>query len=105
MLRSRHVDLARSYDKTKVRVELDSHADTSVVGNNVLVLREHTRHVNVTGFDPTVPHRQCKVVDCAVRYVSHEDGSYKLLVINQAILVPELEHCLLPAMPHAMSYE
>ena len=97
-LRSRHVGLARSYDKTKVRVELDSHADTSVVGNNVLVLREHTRHVNVTGFDPTVPHRKCKVVDCAVRYVSHEDGTYKLLVINQAILVPELEHCLLCPM-------
>eukprot|EP00956_Cyclotella_meneghiniana_P010585 scaffold14709_cov91-Cyclotella_meneghiniana.AAC.1 len=103
MLRSRHVGLARSYDKTKVRVELDSHDDTSVVGNNVLVLREHTRHVNVTGFDPTVPHRQCKVVDCAVRYVSHEDGSYKLLVINQAILVPELEHCLLCPMQCRMN--
>ncbi len=35
----------------KTSVELDSHADTCVVGSNVLVVHDHKRFVDVYGFD------------------------------------------------------
>ena len=52
-----------------LRVELDSHADTCVLGRNVLIVNEHTRVVNVSGFDPSQPSRQAKIVDCVVKYI------------------------------------
>jgi hypothetical protein len=42
---------------SSLKVELDSHADTCVVGRNVLIVNEHTRVVNVSGFDPSQPAR------------------------------------------------
>ena len=33
--------------------ELDSHADTCVVGKNVHIIRRHDRTVDVTGYDAT----------------------------------------------------
>lgn len=97
VLSGRHVGQTNT-NSNNIRIELDSHADTTCVGSNVLVLREHTRVVNVSGFDPTMPSKQCKIVDCIVKYTSREDGSSYMLAINQAILVPELEHCLLCPM-------
>ena len=47
----RSVGSARSRNNS-LKVELDSHADTCVVGRNVLIINEHTRVVNVSGFDP-----------------------------------------------------
>ena len=38
-----------------LRVELDSHADTCVVGKNALVIHEHPNVVMVSGFDPSQP--------------------------------------------------
>ena len=97
VLSGRHVSRANT-NANVIRIELDSHADTCCVGSNVLVLREHTRVVNVHGYDPTAPSRQCKIVDCVVKFTSRDDNQAYLLAINQAILVPELEHCLLCPM-------
>ena len=93
----RHVGSTSSHDKF-LRVELDSHADTCVVGRNVLVLQEHTRVVNVSGFDPSAPARPAKIVDCAVKYTCPGTGDFYLLRINQALMIPEMEHCLLCPM-------
>ena len=57
-----------------LRIELDSHADTCVVGKNVLVLQEHTRVVNVTGFDPSQAPRTARIVDCVVKYTCPGTG-------------------------------
>ncbi len=35
---------------TNIQVEFDSHADTSVVGSNVLVLHDHEQYVDVFGY-------------------------------------------------------
>ena len=94
---------ARSHSDNDVKVELDSHADTCVVGKNVLLLREHTRVVNVSGFDPSQPARQAKIVDCALKYISPATGEPALLTINQALLVPELD--ALPTLSNAMQVE
>jgi hypothetical protein len=82
-----------------LKVELDSHADTCVVGRNVLIVNEHdTRVVNVSGFDPSQPARSAKIVDCAVKYICPGTGEIILLTINQALHIPELEHFLLCPM-------
>ena len=51
------LDLSRAVGSTRsrlntLRVELDSHADTCVVGQNALVIHEHPNVVMVSGFDP-----------------------------------------------------
>ena len=52
----------------------------------------------VSGFDPSQPPRRAKVVDAAIRYTYHDTGDHLILVINQAIYIPEVDHCLLCPM-------
>ena len=62
------LDLSRAIGSTcscldTLRVELDSHADTCVVGKNSLVIHEHPNVVMVSGFDPiaaTLPDKGCR---------------------------------------------
>jgi hypothetical protein len=93
----RNVGSARSRNDI-LRVELDSHADTCVVGCNVLIVNEHTHVVNVSGFDPSQPARSAKIVDCAIKYICPGTGEIMLLTINQALHIPELEYVLLCPM-------
>jgi hypothetical protein len=99
----RTIDLSRAVGSTRsrsniLRVELDSHADTCVVGRHALIIHEHPHVVMVSGFDPSQPPRKAKVVDAAVRYTCRDTGDHLILMINQAILVPEVDHCLLCPM-------
>ena len=52
----------------------------------------------VSGFDPLQLPRQAKVVDAAIRYTCRDTGVHLILMINQAIYVPEVDHCLLCPM-------
>jgi len=52
----------------------------------------------VSGFDPSQLPRQAKVVDAAIRYTCRDTGDHLILMINQAIYVPEVDHCLLCPM-------
>ena len=97
------VDLSHAVSNTRsqlssLRVELDSHADTCVVGKNALVIHEHPYIAMVSGFDPLQPPHQVKVVDAAIRYTCRDTLDHLILMINQAILVPEMDHCLLCPM-------
>jgi hypothetical protein len=93
----RNVDSESSHNSI-LKVELDSHADTYVVGRNVLIVYEHTCVVNVSGFDPSQPARSAKIVDCAAKCICSGTGEIILLTINQALHIPELEHVLLCPM-------
>jgi hypothetical protein len=57
----------------------------------------------VSGFDPSQPPRKAKVVDAAVRYTCRDTGDHLILMINQAIYVPEVDHCLLCPMQCRMN--
>ena len=57
-----------SVASTKPKVELESHADTCVVGDDCLVIYDHNRPVNVYSYDPKVDHRSAKAVDATVGY-------------------------------------
>ncbi len=40
-----------------IQIELNSHADTSVVGSNVLVVHNHEWYVDVYGYDSKSRHK------------------------------------------------
>ncbi len=48
----------------------------------------------VSGFDPSQPAQKATVVNVAIKYTRHDTGDWLILLINQAILVPEVDHCL-----------
>ncbi len=51
---------------TNIQVELDSHADISVVGSNVLVVHDHEWYVDVYGYNSKSRHKNVTTVDAAV---------------------------------------
>ena len=83
------------------KVELDSHADICVVGNNCLVIHDLNRPVNVYSYDPKDGHRSTKTVNTAVGYQDPQRGQKFILMINQAILIDDLvNHLLCPMQCH-----
>ena len=54
-----------SVESKKSNVDLGSHADTCVVGDNCLVIHVHNRSVNVYSYDTKDGHRSVKTVDAA----------------------------------------
>ena len=87
-----------SVASSKPKVELDSHADTCVVGDNCLVIHDHNRPVNVYSYDPKDGHRSAKTVDAAVGYQDPQSGQKFILMINQAICIVGLHNHLLCPM-------
>ena len=67
------------------KVELDSHADTCVVGDNILVIHDHDRPVKVYSYHPKNGHRSPKTVDAAVEYQNPQSGQKFVLMLKQAI--------------------
>ena len=69
-----------------------------MVGQNALVIHKHPQVVMVIGFDPLQPPCKMKVIDAAVWYICRVTGDHLILMVNQAIYVPEVDHCLLCPM-------
>ena len=86
------------------RTELDSHADVTVVGKNVLVLTDFNRPVTVTGYNPASPSLpNVKTVGAVVAYDDPMTGQTIMLTINQALHIPNLENNLLCPMQYRMN--
>ncbi len=66
----------------KIQVELDSHADTSVVGSNLLVVHDHERYVDVYGYNCTCWHKNVTTVNAAVAYNNQQTGDSSVLLNN-----------------------
>ena len=79
------------------RTELDSHADSPVVGKNAMILYKIEMTVNVTplsddfGMMPELP-----VVHAAVAYFCPITGNSTILIINNMLYIRDMEHNLLP---------
>ena len=86
-----HASVARN----KPKIELDSHADTCVVGDNCLVIHDHNRPVNVYSYDPKDGHRSAKTVDATVGYQDPQSGQKFILIRNKAICINCLDNHLL----------
>ena len=78
--------------------KIDNHANTCVVGNNALITHDYQQPVSVSGYDPATGSQQLKIVSAAVAYDDHNTGETTILMINQAIYVPTVEHNLLCPM-------
>ena len=78
----------------KPTVELDSHADTCVVGDNYLVINDHNRSVSVYSYNPKGGHRSTKMVDATVGYQDPKKSHKLFLIIKQTICINGLENHL-----------
>ena len=86
------------------RSELDSHADTSIVGINFLITHDYDKHVNVTGYDPTQGSvNNLKVVSAALAYDCPHTGEVYIFKLNQAISVPTMNNNLVCPMQLRMN--
>ena len=81
------------------RTELDTHADTCVVGKNCLIVHEYNRWVTVTGYDPKQGCvKDLKVVAAVLAYDCPKTGEVIILRINQAIYIKSMSNNLLCPM-------
>ena len=89
----------------KTNPELDSHADTSVLGENALVLLSHERQVNVIGYDQSkgTSAINLPIVSGALAYNDPMTGTTVVLVIHEAVHVPTMNNNLLCPMQVRMN--
>ena len=82
------------------RTELNSHADTSMVGRDTaLLIHDYETPVRVQGYNEDVGERSnCRIVSALVAYDHPTSGDIYMLVIHQAILIPSMPHNLLCPM-------
>ena len=82
------------------RTEIDSHVDTSVVGRDTaLLIHDYKTPVHVQGYNEDVGERSnCRIISTVVAYNHPETGEVYMLVIHQAILIPDMPNDLLCPM-------
>ena len=75
--------------------ELDSHADTCCFGNECQVLYE-IGQADVTGFHQVLGQiKGAKIITAGVAYDDQENGDTYLLIFNQVLFLPGLDHHLI----------
>ena len=96
---ARTVICALSYDNDNEspRTELDSHADSPVVGKHCKILEYTGKQVDVSGFSDSLG--ECKsipVVNCALAYDCVSTQRTHILIINNALYMRNMEVNLIP---------
>ena len=86
---------AIQFNGKETQLELDSHADTCVLGADALIFLDYNRPVQVLGYDSTLGSKTFKTVSGALAYDDPTNGKTYHLVIYQAISIPHLGHHLL----------
>ena len=84
-------------DDGSPRTELDSHADSPVVGSNVAIINYTGKYMNVSGFTENLG--ECKsipVVDCAIAYDCTSHNKTHILRINNALYIKNMKVNLIP---------
>ena len=71
-------------------LELDSHADSPVVGSEALIIRTHDRKVRVNGFTPSLGSKTVDVVDAAIAYECEFTGKVLIMVISNGLHLIEM---------------
>ena len=93
------MDASSGVIRSDSRTELDSHADTIVVGKNSLIFQDFDQTVNVTGYDETLGTvKNCKTVLAALAYDDPSTREIVILIVHQAIYIPTMENNLLCPM-------
>jgi len=81
-------------------LELDSHADTCVIGSNALLVETaHPERTAIVSFaDPSVGSVTKPIISGAFLYTSPTNGSNYILVVHQAVYIETMQHSLLCPM-------
>ena len=87
-----------SININETSLELDSHADTCVVGNCCLIINDFDRPVTVYGYDKALGAKTYRTVSAVIEYIDPMNAQHYHLVIHQAIEIPHLDHHLLCPM-------
>ena len=85
-------------NELETHLELDSHADTSCLGEGALVLKDYMTPVNVQGYDPALGTRSYRTISGNVCYDHPLSGQIYHIMIHQDIEIPGLKHHLLCPM-------
>ena len=81
----------------EARTDLDSHADSPVVGRNAKILSYTDKFVNVWGFSKALGKKsKVPVVNAAVTYTSEYSGESVVLLIHNALYFEDMKHNLIP---------
>ena len=79
--------------------DLDSHADQCAVGSSLLVVLDYDRPINVSGYNPSGPvAMDIKTVSAALVYNDPVSGKTLILMVHQAVSIPDIPHNLLSTM-------
>ena len=91
------ISTACSIEEEGSAIELDSHADSPVVGKHATILRYTGKQVQVSGFtDKLGAGIKVNVVDAALVYDCEYSGKSYLLIIRNALYVKEMKASLIP---------
>ena len=78
-------------------LDLDTHADCAVLGNNCHVFQSTGRTVTVYGYDQrTLGGHSRAIVSGCFAYDDHHTGQPILLIVHQGLRVPGAPHSLIP---------
>ena len=83
------------FNGKEYQLELDSYADTCVLGDGALIFFDYDRPIKVLGYDESLGSKTYRTVSGALAYTHPDNGQIYHLVIHQAILIPHLGHHLL----------
>ena len=91
------ISTAATIEEEGSAIELDSHADSPVVGKHAHILRRTGNQVNVSGFTDrsgsTIP---VDVVDATMTYDCAFSGRSYLMIIRNALYLKEMTVALIP---------
>ncbi len=79
-------------------LELDSHADTCVLGHGTRITLDYNRPVSIVGYDESLGSKTYQTVSGVIAYDDPQTGRMLHLIINQAIHIPHFDHHLLCPM-------
>jgi hypothetical protein len=82
----------------ETNLELDSHADTCVLGCDALIILDYEQPVSVVGYDKSLGCKTYQTVSGVVAYDNPQTRRMLHLFIIQAIHIPHRDHHLLCPM-------
>ena len=99
-LRTVRIGSLQAGDSQETRTELDSHADTCVVGQHTaLLIHDFDRQVRVHGYDEAIGQAvNCRTVSAVIAYDHPETGEVYMLILHQAIMIPQMTVNLISPM-------
>ena len=94
----RRIIASTSLQNSESRMELDTHADTTVLGRNCLLIQDFNKTVSVTGWDASAGATECRTVSGVVAYDHPVTGQTYMLVFHQAIYLESMDNHLICPM-------